>query len=131
MAAGLLAGCTKVSHNGQLDGMWQVMELYDSDEEVKIPEGLVCYYNFYLHTCQLGTLDGRIPGLVGNLAVADDEVAMQFPYVKEGEVDKIWIGRLRYWGLPESGEAVFHVEKLNSKTMTLARGNVRVICRRF
>lgn len=131
MWVSVMTGCNKVSHNGDLDGMWQVMTVLDSSGEELATNGMRCYYNFYLHTCQLSTADGRVPKMVGNMSVSDGVIYMDFPYVGLGEVDELWMTRLWWWGIPETGKVSFEYSISNKNTLRLKRDDVEVICRRF
>ena len=93
------AGCRKWSHNGDLDGMWQVMDVTYSDESVTFPEGTRYYYNFYLHTFQLSTEDDRPEVLIGNMTYepGSDRLILDFPYIKNGRISKKWRDKLAYW----------------------------------
>lgn len=124
-------GCGKASHNGDLDGQWQVMEVIEGSTPVIFPEGERFYYLFYLHTFQLGFTDKRPFGLVGNMSYDKSTLGLDFPLIREGRVSPEWIRRLRYWGLPETGDAVLQIREINSQRLVMQRDSVTVVCRKF
>lgn len=124
-------GCGKMPINGDLDGQWQVMEVRNGEEQVVFPTGKRFYFNFYLHVCQLGTEDNRPAGLVANMVYEDDVLSLDFPYVKSGEVDALWMGRLKYWGVPQSGQVTYKILLISSSVLEMKAGDVVVYCRKF
>lgn len=125
------SGCSKVSHNGHLDGQWQVMEVSYGDENVTFPEGERFYYLFYLHTFQLGVADKRPHGLIGNMSYDGNTLGLDFPLIRKGEVDQNWIRRMRYWGLPETGDATLQIRQLTAGKLVMQRDTVTIVCRKF
>lgn len=131
MACLLTTGCSKASHNGNLDGQWQVMEVTAGQELLTPPEGERFYYMFYLHTFQLGFTDRRPYGLVGNMSYDKNNLALDFPLIREGKVDQTWIRRMRYWGLPETGDAVLKIREIDSSRLVMERDSITIVCRKF
>lgn len=127
------AGCEKWSHNGDLDGQWQVMEVTHSGEPVQFPEGERFYYNFYLHTFSLGFTDVRPTWLRGNFEYAAEEgrLYLDFPYVREGRLSEEWLSRLVYWGVPVSGVMDTRLLELSSSRLVMAYDDVVIVCRKF
>lgn len=131
MVALHLDGCQKMPINGDLDGQWQVMEVTTDGQTVTPPQGSRFYYNFYLHVCQLSVEYGRPPMLAANMDYEGSTIYLDFPFIKEDKVDQEWIGKLKYWGLPEYGEVTFEIQKLTDKLLILKSGTSTVSCRRF
>lgn len=128
-----LPGCRKWSHNGYLDGMWQVMQVTYSDDAVSFPEGTRYYYNFYLHTFQLSTEDDRPEVLIGNMTYEEDagKLLLDFPYIKNGRISKKWRDKLVYWGVPQSGEMDLRIRQLTSSRLVMEYDSVVIVCRKF
>lgn len=124
-------GCQKASHNGDLDGQWQVMEVLHGDEPISRPEDQRYYYNFYLHTFQLGYTDMRYERLVGNMVYERNHLMLTLPFVIEDKVKPEWVKRLVFWGMPASGEADMQILELNSSRLVMRHDSVTIICRKF
>lgn len=129
----VISGCRNASHNGDLDGQWQVMEVSYGGEDVQFPEGEIYYYNFYLHTFQLTYTGIRSTRMTGNMTYDEDAgtLGLELGFVKEGRVDKSLMDRLVYWGFPDSGEVVMKIRQLTKSNMVLEYGDVVITCRKF
>lgn len=128
-----MSGCEKWSHNGDLDGQWQVLQVSFSGEDVKFPDGELYYYNFYLHTFQLTYTGHRPIVLTGNLTYDkhDDKIGLEMGFVKAGKVDGALLDRFIYWGMPLSGEAVMTIKELTSSRLIMEYEDVVITCRKF
>lgn len=128
-----LCGCGKLSHNGDLDGQWEVMQVLDGGTQVEPPADKTFYYNFYLHTFQLSFTGNRSLMLTGNMAYSpeEDRLGLELGFVKAGRVHPSLIALLRFWGIPESGEVVMHIDELTSSRLVMSQGDVTVVCRKF
>lgn len=126
-------GCRKWSHNGDIDGQWQVLEVTYSGVPVDFPEGEIYYYNFYLHTFQLTFTGVRPNRLTGNFTYdkEDDKLGLELGYVIENKVDPLWMQRLVYWGIPSSGVVVMKIHELSSSRLVMGYDNVMIVCRKF
>lgn len=129
----LPTGCSKASHNGDLDGQWQVMEVLNNGVSEQFPEGEIYYYNFYLHTFQLTYTGKRSLRMTGNMTYEEGSgrLGLELGFVTAGRVDKSLLDRLVYWGFPESGEVVMEIETLTSSQLIMRHGDVEIICRKF
>lgn len=132
-AAAVPVSCSKASHNGDLDGQWQVMQVVSGGEDVVFPEGEIYYYNFYLHTFQLSYTGKRSIRMTGNMAYdeADGRLALELGFVKAGRVSKELLDRLPYWGFSASGEDVMRIEELTSSRLVMRHDDVTIVCRKF
>ncbi|MDE7160780.1 MAG: lipocalin-like domain-containing protein [Muribaculaceae bacterium] len=124
------AGCQKHGINGDLDGMWQIMEVEQLGPEGEV-EGSFApdqrYICFQLHVCQLRLQSGPIGHLgAGNLTYSGNTVSLSFPYAETQEQ----IDRLTQWGI-YSTAPVFTVEVLDRSTLVMSSSASRLICRRF
>lgn len=129
----IFCGCKKWSHNGHLDGMWQVMEVTYADSLIEFPKDARFYYNFYLHTFQLSTYNDRPEGLIGNMTYEShqDRLYLDFPRIREGSVSKKWLDMLVYWGVPQSGEMDVNIRQLSSSRLVMQYDSVVIVCRKF
>lgn len=127
------SGCRKWSHNGDIDGQWQVLEVSYSGSPIEFPEGEIYYYNFYLHTFQLTFTGVRPNRLTGNFTYDKDKdlIGLELGYVIENKVDPLWLQRLVYWGIPSSGEVVMQIHELTSSRLVMGYDNVLIVCRKF
>ena len=73
--------CTKSPINGDLDGQWEVMDVYPSPSVNIIPERL--YYNFSLHVCMLSYYGGTF--LFANMVYDGDTLILDFAEDKNEE----------------------------------------------
>lgn len=128
-----MQGCSKESHNGDLDGQWQVMEVTYAGVPEQFPEDETYYYNFYLHTFQLSYTGKRSIRMTGNMTYSEgsSSLGLELGFVVAGRVDKTLIDRLVYWGMPESGEVVMDIKELTSSRLVMQHGDVVITCRKF
>lgn len=119
----MMSCCQKAPINGDLDGMWQVMQV-DPEPAYK-PIGQRIYYNFYLHTCNLTVYgDGTFSTSV--MAFDGEKMTLKFP----DRVSDHHMDRLRQFGI-NSNPVTFTVEKLTSKSLVLRDGDTTVTMRKF
>lgn len=114
--------CQKTPINGDLDGMWQVLEVSPEPAEVLIHERL--YYSFYMHVCSLSYFGGDLTA--GNLRFNGDEIYLDFPHATGYETIK----KLKQYGI-YSNPVVFEVIHLDKNKMILKDGEVTVVLRKF
>lgn len=129
-----LTGCDKWSHNGDLDGQWQVMEVLYDNTPIQFPDdGKKYYYNFYLSTVQLSMTGERPVRLKANMVYdkKGKEIIMDFVYVREGKIAQETIDMLAYWGVPQSGEMVADIKELTSSRLVMEYPGVQIVCRKF
>jgi len=134
VVATLMAGCGKWSHNGHLDGQWQVMEVTYNGVPVDFPEdGSRYYYDFYLSTLQLSMTGYRPDRLKANMAYDENKsvLSLDFAFIKEHMVPKQWMDRLVYWGVPKSGEMIVSIKELTSSRLVMEYPGVVIVCRKF
>lgn len=119
----MMSCCQKAPINGDLDGMWQVMQV-DPEPAYK-PINARIYYNFYLHTCNLTVYgDGTFSTSV--MAFDGEKMTLKFP----DRVSDHHMDRLRQFGI-NSNPVTFTVEKLTSKSLVLRDGDTTVTMRKF
>ena len=118
----ILAGCQKTPINGDLDGEWEVMEVYP--DPPKWDKDLRIFYNFSRNVCQLTVYGG--PFTLGNLTYGDDRMELYFPFIHS----ESQILQLKQYGIftnPVSFDVYFE-----SKTrMILSNEETTVVLRKF
>lgn len=117
------AGCRKMPVNGDLDGQWQVMDVYPAPEEEIIKERL--YYCFSLHTCQLSAYDMGV-WRSGKLIYDNDYLYLDFPDSDSPEI----AATLKQFGI-FNNPVKFQVEYIDKNKLILKDGEVTVSLRKF
>lgn len=121
-----LSGCRKVSHNGKLDGQWQIMKIenLETSEEI-VPENRM-YICFNLHVVQLTSVG--FGNASGNMQY-DKKAGIlnwDFPY----NTDESGLNRLSKWGI-YTNPVRLEVLKINGSTLILKTPETIITCRRF
>lgn len=118
--------CKEAPKYGELEGMWQIMEVTDADgKRVNIREQR--YFAFQGNVVQLRTEYGVGHLLTGNLAFDDPHLYLDFPYESTGKHPE----ELDEWGI-DINPIKFVVTKLNSSTLEMtSTGGRHWRCRRF
>ncbi len=118
----LFSGCGKASHNGKVDGNWQIMSIENlKDGTTSSPEQH--YIALYLHVVNL------FPNYIaGNMQYDKDQdkISMDFPY-STAEQDKQLLRRYGIYTNP----IVFEVVKADSKQLVLRSPDTMITCRRY
>lgn len=117
-----IMSCQKSPINGDLDGMWQVMNVTPEPELQPIEERL--YYNFYLHVCTLSYYGGGVT--TGNMIFTGDSLFLDFPNAQTTET----LIKLKQYGI-NSDHARFRIEKLNRSSLIMSSGETTVTLRKF
>lgn len=121
------SGCRKASHNGKLDGQWQIMKIENLEtSEEKVPEGRR-YICLNLHVVQLEGMDVSKQA-VGNMAYDKDAgiINWDFPYNTAGDDLK----RLEKWGI-YTNPVEIKVLKVDGSALVLRTPETIITCRRF
>ena len=115
------ASCRKVSHNGKLDGQWQVVTIENPSTGESVAPYPKLYYCFNLHVVQLT----GVGSAAGNLRYDKGEgnITLDFPYASNTE-------GLSNFGI-NSNPITFHIEHLSGKKLVLRSPESIVTCRRF
>ena len=114
--------CTKAPINGDLDGEWEVMEVYP--ETSGGFEHTRLFYNFSRHVCMLTYYGG--PFTDGNMIYDGTSLSLEFPYV----ITPAQYQKLNRYGI-FSNPVTFTVEFHGKKNMVLYNETSRVILRKF
>lgn len=132
ISAFLICGvsCNKVSHNGKLDGQWQIMTIeVTASGETSVPKD-PSYICFNLHLIQfnrdLGDQNSRWP--TGNMTYEKKggSIYCDFPTVKPENID----AQLGIFGI-YSNPVTLEIIKLDGKTLVLRSDRCLITCRRF
>lgn len=119
-----VTGCRKVSHNGKIDGHWQIMTIEDTSTGNVIEPDPREYISINLHIMQL-TGAGR---LTANMTYDKDgaKITCDFPYVKQPDVERV-MGVYGFFSNPVSMDVV----KVDGKQLILRTDRTLITCRRF
>ncbi len=126
-ALSTLISCDKRDINGDLDGMWQVMEvertLTDGSVTSFVPDQK--YICFQFHVCQLRSQGGQVEP-TANLIYTGKTLTLDFPENKFGDR----LRRMNLWGI-YSLKTTYDVETLTKSTLVLRSSETRLVCRKF
>ena len=134
--------CNEVSHNGDLDGMWQIMEvtynrngLYDSTVNIKKDK---VYLSFQLHLAHLNwstniiTLENS--SILSRFSHDGDQLHLYNMYVNFPDRDSLITDSSSMVLAPIGFKGIdntFQILQLNSSHMTLQSDFARIVCRKF
>lgn len=119
-----MGGCAKAPKNGNLDGMWEVMEVFDGTESM-IPEKRI-FYNFSLDVCQLTYYGAGATFTYGIVTYEDDILMIDFP----SSLGEYAIETLKDYGI-FSNPVIFNVNFPSKTRMILSDGDIKVSLRKF
>ena len=114
--------CQKKSINGDLDGMWQVMEVNPKPSENIIENRL--YYGFYMHVCNLSFYGGVYTE--GKMIYNNSHLGIFFPYDNNPNFNKV----LKQYGI-NSNPVVFEVKFLDKNKLILHNDETSILLRKF
>ena len=77
-----LGGCHDMPKYGNLEGLWEITSLTDSDGQ-EVPFNYRRYFAFQGNVVQLRYDDGLYFDCTGNFEYSDNVITMDFPYVSE------------------------------------------------
>ena len=114
--------CQKAPINGNLDGQWEVMEVYPKPENEVIDQRL--FYNFYLHVCQLTYYGGYF--LDGEISYDGESLYINFP----AKLNNFQVKGLSQYGI-STNPVVFDVEFPDKNSLILSNEEAMVVLRKF
>lgn len=119
-----LTSCRKVSHNGKLDGQWQIRSIENTETGVETSPDPELYICIDLHILQL---TGG-PRLTANMTYDKDAetISCDFPYVKDEDVET----QLGAYGI-FSNPVKMDIVKLDGKSLVIRTDKSIITCRRF
>lgn len=118
----ILTGCQKTPINGDLDGEWEVMEVYPDPPEWD--KDLRIFYNFSRSACQLTQYGG--PFTLGNLVYEGSTITLKFPFIHT-ESEEL---QLKQYGI-YSNPVSFEVEFQGKRKLILSNEESTVILKKF
>lgn len=117
-------GCRKVSHNGKIDGNWQILTIENTETGTVAAPSSREYIAIQLHIMQL-TGPSR---LTANMTYdkSGKKITCDFPYVKQENVEKE-LGVYGFFSNPVSMDVV----KVDGTQLILRTDRTLITCRRF
>ncbi|MBD5330177.1 MAG: lipocalin family protein [Bacteroides sp.] len=119
-----LTGCRKVSHNGKIDGFWQITTIEDTSTGSVSEPSTREYISINLHIMQLTGASRLTANMTYDKSGA--KITCDFPYVKQEDVDRV-MGVYGFFSNPVSMDVV----KVDGKQLILRTDRTLITCRRF
>ena len=122
-----MTSCEKRDCNGDLDGMWQLLEWRDKDNVVKATKEDMIFYSFQLQMASFNKQSGKVSFMRTSLEVSPDKVHIYNPieYIGKGHDEIQPMAVLSVFGVPEDG--ILWIQVLTSSTMVLKTGNQDIL----
>ena len=122
-----MTSCEKRDCNGDLDGMWQLLEWRDKDNVVKATKEDMIFYSFQLQMASFNKQSGKVSFMRTSLEVSPDKVHIYNPieYIGKGHDEIQPMSVLSVFGVPEDG--ILWIQVLTSSTMVLKTGNQDIL----
>ena len=114
-----ITSCDKWDCNGDLDGMWQLTEWRDNENNVKATKDDMIFYSFQLQMASFRKLSEENYYVSSMLEVGSEQIRIYNPAIYDGDGhDKLLpMSILSIVGVPEDG--IFHIDVLTGSTMKL------------
>lgn len=114
-----MASCDKWDCNGALDGMWQLMEWRDKDNNVKATKEDMIFYSFQLQMASFRKQSGGEFYISSMLEVKPEQIRIYNPatYRGDGHDEIKEMSILSICGVPEDG--IFKIQVLTGSKMEL------------
>ena len=118
-----ITSCDKWDWNGDLDGMWQLTEWRDNENNVKATKDDMIFYSFQLQMASFRKLSEENYYVSSMLEVGSEQIRIYNPAIYDGDGhDKLFpMSILSIVGVPENG--IFHIDVLTGSTMKLKTNN--------
>ena len=115
----IITSCDKWDCNGDLDGMWQLTEWRDNENNVKATKDDMIFYSFQLQMASFRKISEENYYVSSMLAVGSETIRIYNPAIYDGDGhDKLFpMSILSIVGVPEDG--IFHIDVLTGSTMKL------------
>ena len=115
----IITSCDKWDCNGDLDGMWQLTEWRDNENNVKATKDDMIFYSFQLQMASFRKLSEENYYVSSMLEVGSEQIRIYNPAIYDGDGhDKLFpMSVLSIVGVPEDG--IFHIDVLTGSTMKL------------
>lgn len=120
----VVTGCDKRDCNGDLDGMWQMLEWRDKENVVKATKDDMIFYSFQLQMADFRKVDNEIRT---SLKVTPEQIIIYDPIIYKGNGhDEIRpMSELSVFGVPEDG--IMWIQVLTGSRMELKTNNQDVL----
>lgn len=115
-----MTGCNKWDCNGDLDGMWQLTEWRDKDDNVKATKQDMIFYSFQLHMASFRRHTSKVQSFIRtSMEASPEQIRIYDPieYVGNGHDEIQPMSVLSSYGVPEDG--TFLIQVLTGSTMEL------------
>lgn len=115
----LITSCDKWDCNGDLDGMWQLIEWRDGENNVRATKDDMIFYSFQLQMASFRRLGEENYYISSMLEVGSEQIRIYKPaiYGGDGHDKEQPMSILSIVGVPEDG--IFHIDVLTGGTMKL------------
>jgi len=118
--------CRKVSHNGDLDGQWQMMSIEAADGSVRTVSGI--YYNFMLHTAQLRSNKSSTPRTANLTYDKNKSLLLEFPMNTADDFDNYGLSSADFSDADEKGVRIkFIVSHITSHDLILTTPTATIL----
>ena len=120
----VVTGCDKRDCNGDLDGMWQMLEWRDKENVVKATKDDMIFYSFQLQMADFRKVDNEIRT---SLKVTPEQIIIYDPIIYKGNGhDEIRpMSELSIFGVPEDG--IMWIQVLTGSRMELKTNNQDIL----
>ena len=114
-----ITSCDKWDCNGDLDGMWQLTEWRDNENNVKATKDDMIFYSFQLQMASFRKLSEENYYVSSMLEVGSEQIRIYNPAIYDGDGhDKLFpMSILSIVGVAEDG--IFYIDVLTGSTMKL------------
>ncbi len=120
----MATSCRKVSHNGDLDGQWQMQSITFDDGTNLSGRGI--YYSFMLHTAQLRSTSGGTR--TGNMVYDKDKsIFIEFPTNTARQFDNFGLCSEDFTTAEKGVSIKFTIRHITREEMTLATPSGRIL----
>jgi len=119
-----VTGCDKRDCNGDLDGMWQMLEWRDKENVVKATKDDMIFYSFQLQMADFSKVGNEIRT---SLKVTPEQIIIYDPIIYKGNGHDgiLPMSELSSFGVPEDG--IMWIQVLTGSRMELKTNNQDIL----
>jgi hypothetical protein len=134
----LLTACDKLPANGDLDGLWQLMEIREGNSRKDMKDSRM-YCSFQLKLFMLGSEKAGARAYFGYFERTGSTIrfhhfTFRSDYTEDSNMDKLMtdadIDVIKPWGF-YSTDCTFEVKELSSSRLVLSKDNTTIIYRKL
>lgn len=120
----VVTGCDKRDCNGDLDGMWQMLEWRDKENVVKATKDDMIFYSFQLQMADFRKVGNEIRT---SLKVTPEQIIIYDPIIYKGNGHDgiLLMSELSSFGVPEDG--IMWIQVLTGSRMELKTNNQDIL----